>query len=332
LDETRSGTHPMPPETKALDAYSRVVTSVADRVGPAVVNVSFSHDVRVRTRSGETKTRESSGAGSGVVLTPDGYILTNSHVVSRASRIVATTSDGHEFAAELVGEDPHTDLAVIRVAHDGLVAAPLGDSNALRVGQLVVAIGNPFGFQCTVTAGVISALGRAFRTRTGRLIENVIQTDAALNPGNSGGPLCDAEGRVVGINTAVIAYAQGLCFAIPSSTATRIAGQLITKGRVVRGWLGITAQSRNLPSVLGRRTGTRRHTAVLVAEVAPEGPAAKAGLRPRDVLVRIGDQAVQGVDDLHRFLDEHPTAETGLQIIRDGQPLELTVQLTEPPP
>ena len=231
-----------------------------------------------------------------------------------------------------MGEDSHTDLAVIRVAQDGLLAAPLGDSGALRVGQLVVAIGNPLGFQCTVTAGVISALGRAFRTRTGHLIENVIQTDAALNPGNSGGPLFDASGRVIGINTAVIAYAQGLCFAIPSNTATRIAGQLISKGRVVRGWLGIAGQTWKLPAPLRRQAGDGRRTGVLVAEVVPDGPAAQAGLKPRDVVMSIGGQPVASVDDLHRFLDEHPSGTFTLQIIRDGQPVELPVRPGEPPP
>jgi len=319
-------------EIEALDAYSRVVTSVAERLSPAVVNVAANHEVRVRSRSGEPKTRERSGAGSGVVITPDGYILTNSHVVAGASRLGVTTADGHELPAELVGEDSHTDLAVIRVAQDGLVSAPLGDSDALRVGQLVVAIGNPLGFQCTVTAGVISALGRAFRTRTGHLIENVIQTDAALNPGNSGGPLCEASGRVIGINTAVIVYAQGLCFAIPSKTATRIAGQLITKGRVVRGWLGIAGQTWKLPAPLRRQAGDGRRTGVLVAEVVPDGPAAQAGLKPRDVVMSIGGQPIASVDDLHRFLYEHPSGTFTLQIIRDGQPVKLAVRPGEPPP
>jgi S1-C subfamily serine protease len=322
----------MPTELEALDAYSRVVTSVADRVSPAVVNVSSTHEVKVRTRSGERQTGERSGAGSGVVITPDGYVLTNSHVVAGASRLVVTTSDGREVAAEPVGEDPHTDLAVIRVARDGLIAAPLGDSGALRVGQLVVAIGNPLGFQCTVTAGVISALGRAFRTRTGHLIENVIQTDAALNPGSSGGPLCDASGRVIGINTAVIAYAQGLCFAIPSDTATRVVGQLISKGRVVRGWLGIAGQTWKLPAALRHHTRDEQRTAVLVAEVVPDGPAAQAGLRRRDVIVGIADRPVASVDDLHRFLDEHPAGAFPVQVLREGLPADLTVQPGEPPP
>ena len=321
----------MATEIEALDAYSRVVTSVAEKVSPAVVKVSAGYGTPRRTRSGRPLTEERAAAGSGVVIAPDGYILTNSHVVAGATRLEVATGDGQEVAAEAVGEDPHTDLAVIRVSGDGLVAAPLGDSNALHVGQLVVAIGNPLGFQCTVTAGVVSALGRSFRTRTGRLIENVIQTDAALNPGNSGGPLCDSGGRVVGINTAVISYAQGLCFAIPSSTATRIAGQLISKGRVVRGWLGIAGQTWRLPPALRTRADGERRTAVLVGEVVPDGPAAAAGARPRDVIVGIDGRPVAGVDDLHRFLDEHPSGRFTVRALRDGKPVELTVQPGEPP-
>ncbi len=321
----------MAPETELLDAYSEAVTSVAERVSPAVVNVSSMRRVRVRTRSGERGEGEAAGAGSGVVIAPDGYILTNSHVVSGAGEVKVTTNDGHEFAAEQVGEDAHTDLAVLRVAADGLAAVSLGDSDSLRVGQLVVAIGNPFGFQCTLTAGIISALGRAFRTRTGRLIENVIQTDAALNPGNSGGPLCSTSARVIGINTAVIAYAQGLCFAIPANTATRVAGQLISKGRVARGWLGIAGQTWRLPPPLKHRLGNGRETAVLIAEVLADGPADRAGLRPRDVIVAIAGEPVTGVDDLHRFLDEHPTGEFALEVVREGNRVELPVRPIEPP-
>ncbi len=318
-------------EAQALDAYSQVVTSVAERVSPAVVNVSATRRVGFRTRSGERRTGERSGTGSGVVIAPDGYILTNSHVVTGATRIVAATSDGREAPAEQVGSDPHTDLAVIRLSGNGLAAAALGDSDALRVGQLVVAIGNPLGFQCTVTAGVVSGLGRAFRTRTGRLIENVIQTDAALNPGNSGGPLCDSAGRVVGINTAVISNAQGLCFAIPSNTATRIAGQLMSKGRVVRGWLGIVGHTWTLPPALRATVEGERAGAVMVAEVAEGGPAARAGLVPRDVILAIAGRDVTGVDDLHRFLDEHPTGTCHVRLLREGRTLDLTVELAEPP-
>ena len=321
----------MAAESEPLDAYSQAVASVAERVSQAVVNVAATRTVKVRTRSGERRSEEAAGAGSGVVIAPDGYILTNSHVVAGAAGLRVTTNDGHEMAAEAVGDDADTDLAVIRVAADGLAAVALGDSDALRVGQLVVAIGNPFGFQCTVTAGVVSALGRAFRTRTGRLIENVIQTDAALNPGNSGGPLCNASARVVGINTAVIAYAQGLCFAIPANTATRVAGQLINRGRVARGWLGIAGQTWRLPAPLAHLLGDGRETAALVAEVVADGPAARAGVRPRDVIVAIAGDPVAGVDDLHRFLDEHPTGTFPLAILREGRRVELAIVPAEPP-
>ena len=316
-------------ESEALDAYSRAVTAVAETVSPTVVNVIASRQVRGRPRSGRRSAPQ--GAGSGVVITPDGYVLTNSHVVAGAATLSVTTNDGHELPAERVGGDPHTDLAVLRVAEDGLPAVSLGDSSALRVGQLVVAIGNPFGFQCTVTAGVISALGRAFRTRTGRLIENIIQTDAALNPGNSGGPLCDTHGRVIGINTAVIAYAQGLCFAIPANTATRIVGQLISKGRVVRGWLGIAGQTWRLPPPFERLLAHEQTAAVLVAEVLADGPAARAGVRARDVIVAIADQPVDGVDALHRFLDEHPAGTFPLAVVRGGRRVDLAVAPQEPP-
>jgi S1-C subfamily serine protease len=318
----------MTAENDALDAYSQAVTSVAERVSPAVVNVRASGHVRARARSAQHRTRE--GAGSGIVLAPDGLVLTNSHVVAGAATLRVTTNDGHDLAAELVGADPHSDLAVLRVAEDGLPSVTLGDSEALRVGQLVVAIGNPFGFQCTVTAGVISALGRAFRTRTGRLIENVIQTDAALNPGNSGGPLCSASAQVIGINTAVIAYAQGLCFAIPANTANRIAGQLISKGRVARGWLGIAGQTWTLPAPLRRLLPHDQRTAVLAAEVLADGPASVGGVRPHDVIFAIGGQPVATVDDLHRFLDEHPTGAFTLEVFRQGQRVELDVRPSEP--
>ncbi len=316
-----------------LDAYSRVVVSVAERVGPAVVNIAVAQRVLMRDRYQRMVPRERTGAGSGVIISPDGFVLTNSHVVSGARRLEVTLNDGRQFAAELVGEDPHTDLAVVRVPASGLPAATLGDSSRLRVGQLVVAIGNPFGFQWTVTAGVVSALGRAFRSRTGRLLENIIQTDAALNPGNSGGPLCNGAGEVIGINTAVIPYAQGLCFAIPVNTAKRVAGQLIVRGRVTRGYLGIFVEGRELPPPVRALLRGRQETGVMVLEVVAGSPAARAGLRPMDVIVGLGGRVIASIDDLHRFLDEEPVGRVyELEVLRDGQLLRVPVGIEEQPP
>jgi len=319
-------------EREAFDAYSQVVMGVAEKVSPAVVNISVTQPISARDRFFGTPD-ERKGTGSGVIITPDGYILTSSHVVHKASNLEVTLNDGRFFNAQRVGEDPHTDLAVIRLFQDNLPIAELGDSGALKVGQLVVAIGNPLGFQCTVTAGVISALGRAFRTETGRLIENIIQTDAALNPGNSGGPLVDSSGKVIGINTAVIQYAQGLCFAIPINTAKRVSGLLITKGRVSRGYLGIAGQSWPLPAHLARALQLKQESAILVVEVVPGGPADWAGLRSRDIILSIADMPVASVDDLHRFLDENPVGrEYNLIILRDGRTLRARIKPQEAPP
>jgi S1-C subfamily serine protease len=278
-----------------MDEYSRIVTGVAEAASPAVVNIS------VTEGSGNAN-----GSGSGFVLTPDGYILTNAHVAQGAAELQVSTGDGRVFRAELTGIDAATDTAVLRVAAGGLPMAPLGDSRSLRVGQLVVAIGNPFGFQCTVTAGVVSALGRSLRTRTGWLIENVIQTDAALNPGSSGGPLLNSDAEVVGINTAIIHPAQGICFAIPINTATRVAGMLIAKGRVTRGYLGISCQQIELPMHAVRALGRTERGAVVIVEIVPGSPAAEAGLQSRDIVLRLGDDEIGSIDDLLRFLDERP--------------------------
>jgi len=306
-----------------FDAYSRAVVHAVERTGPAVVHLD------VTTRRG---TRGSPGApapggsGSGLVFTPDGFALTNSHVVHGATAVRATLPDGAQYAAEVVGDDPDTDLAVLRLGATGLPIVELGDSAAVRPGQLVIAIGNPFGFQATVTAGVVSALGRSMRAQSGRLIEGIIQTDAALNPGNSGGPLVDSRGRVIGINTAVIAGAQGICFAVPVNTARFVIPRLIRDGRVRRSWIGIAGQSIKLSRRRVQVSHLHAEGAVLVTEVARGGPADRAGLRARDIIVRIGDTTVVGVDDLQRMLtDEMIGRGLEVAVLRDGELIVLTV-------
>jgi S1-C subfamily serine protease len=237
-----------------------------------------------------------------VIIAPDGYIVTNAHVVEQASRLDISLADGSSYTAELVGQDSATDLAVVRVPGSGLPAAALGDSDRLRVGQLAIAIGNPLGFQSTVTAGVISALGRSLRSRTGRLIENIIQTDAALNPGSSGGPLVDSQGLVVGINTAIIQFAQGICFAIPVNTMRWVAGVLIREGKVVRGFLGISGQTVPLPERVARHFNLSGNAGVQVVSVSPASPASTAGLAEGDVIISLGQEPVASVDDIHRLL------------------------------
>jgi S1-C subfamily serine protease len=321
-----------PPETgprsrsaldeELLDAYSRAVTGAAETVGPAVVSVEVRHRAERRGRPA----REVPGSGSGFVFTPDGFVLTNSHVVHAATRIEAAFPDGRRVQAELVGDDPGTDLAVIRVPPVALTVAELGDSGALRVGQLVVAIGNPLGFQSTVTAGVVSALGRSFRSVGGRLIDDVIQTDAALNPGNSGGPLVDARGRVVGVNTAVILPAQGICFAVGANTAKIVTGQLIRHGKIRRGYIGVAGQQVPLLRLAQRAHGLEAKSGVLVTEVAPAGPAAQAGLKPGDVIVAFDGAPVTGIDDLHRRLvSERIGAEATIAVLRGAEKLELAI-------
>jgi S1-C subfamily serine protease len=287
-------------EDDLLDAYSRAIVGAVDRVGPSVVHLEITKTARARGRGPQ----EVQGSGSGFFFTPDGFALTNSHVVSGAASIRAAFSDGSTHPAYLVGDDPDTDLAVVKIDDTPPGFASFGDSAALRPGQLVVAIGNPLGFQATVTSGVVSALGRTMRSQSGRLIDGVVQTDAALNPGNSGGPLVSSRGEVIGVNTAIIAGAQGICFAIPSRTAEFVASRLIRDGRVRRAYLGVAGQTVRLT----RRQVERYHLAapgaVLITSVEPSSPASRAGLIARDLIVGIGTSAVTSVDDLHRCLSE----------------------------
>jgi S1-C subfamily serine protease len=306
-------------EAAPLDAYSRAVIRAAELVGPSVVNIDVSRRPPQPGRRGRGGPGPNgrghpaperapepgyAGSGSGFVITSDGFLLTNSHVAHGADHLRVTLGDARELDAQLVGDDPETDLAVLRVDAADLVPARLGDSRSLRVGQLVVAIGNPFGFQATVTAGVVSALGRSLRSDRGHLIDNLIQTDAALNPGNSGGPLVTAHGDVIGVNTAIIAPAQGLCFAIAISTAIYVAGRLIRDGHITRGRIGVAGQTAPIRRRVVRYFDLPNETGVLVAGVEPGSPAQRAGLLPGDMIVAIDGEPLADVDTLHRLLTE----------------------------
>ena len=308
------------PDGQLLDAYSSTVMGVAEKISPSVVNI----EVFQRNRGSSTSTRR--GSGSGFVFTPDGFILTNSHVVHDAIDIEAGLSDGRRLQAVVVGDDPETDLAVIRIHAQNLVFAPLGDSQPLRPGQLVVAIGNPYGFQCTVTAGVVSALGRSMRSQTGRLMDNIIQTDAALNPGNSGGPLLNSRGEVIGVNTAVILPAQGICFAIPVNTAKFVAGLLLKHGKIRRAFLGIGGQTVPLPRRIVRLNNLSIENALLVTVVEERSPADSAGVREGDLIVAYDGEPISGVDALHRRLTEQAIGVKGiLTVVRGAEKLTLEV-------
>jgi len=298
-----------------FDAYSRAVIRVADEVGPSVVNLE------VRRKSGERL-----GSGSGFIITPDGFVLTNSHVVHGAERLEVTLADGRHPDAQLVGEDPHTDLAVVRIYAPQLRPVRLGDSRNVRVGQVAIAIGNPYGFQCTVTAGVVSALGRSFRANTGRLIDDIIQTDAALNPGNSGGPLVNSRGEVIGVNTAVILPAQGLCFAIAANTAKYVAGWLIKDGKIPRSYIGVGGQNVPLHRRLARHYRLPTASGVLVIAVAPGSPAERAGVREGDVMVEFDARPVATIDALHKLLTaDYIGVESHLAVLRGTEKLSLPI-------
>jgi S1-C subfamily serine protease len=307
-----------------LDDYSRTVTRAVDAVAPAVVSVT------VRHAGADARRPETHANGSGFIFAADGLILTNSHVVEGAPHVEVTLSDGRECDADVVGRDPDTDLAVLRISASDLTAAVLGDSRGLRPGQLVVAIGNPYGFQHTVTAGVVSALGRSLRSRSGRLIEHVIQTDAALNPGNSGGPLVAGDGRVVGVNTAIIAGSNGLSFAVPISTALMVVPSLLRDGRVRRGYLGIAGQSVPLLRRVTRFHRLAQAGGVLVTSVERGGPAATAGVRDGDLLVSLDELVIESLDDLHRALtDDRIGTRATLGILRGTSRLDLVANVHE---
>jgi S1-C subfamily serine protease len=308
------------PAVDLLDAYSEAVIQAAERASPSVVNV----DVRRGNQHG--------GSGSGFVFTPDGFILTNSHVVHGATGIRVGFPDGQRFVADCVGEDPATDLAVLRISASRLVPVAFGSSNALRVGQLVIAIGNPYGFQCTVTSGVVSALGRSLRSQSGHLIDNVIQTDAALNPGNSGGPLVTARGEVVGVNTAIIPSAQGICFAVGIDTANYLAGRLIKDGKIRRGYIGVAGQNVPLHRRLVRGHGLGAGSGIFVVSVEPGSPAVTSGIREGDILVAFDGHPVSDIDSLHRILTENRVGiRAAMTLLRGTEKLELEVVPAESP-
>jgi S1-C subfamily serine protease len=305
-------------ELLALDAYSRTVVTAVDRIGPAVVSIQVGDPARGR---------DAGGAGSGVVITPDGYLLTNQHVVNGAPRVRSQFVDGRSVVAELVGEDAATDLAVVRALASGLPSATVVTDEPLRVGQLVVAVGNPYGFQSTVTAGVVSALGRALRSRDGRLIEGIVQHTAALNPGNSGGPLVDARGRVVGINTAIIAIAQGIGFSVPATTAHWVLSEILSHGRVRRVYLGISGRDRPLDRRLVRALELAVQQAVEIISLDGSGPAGDSELRMGDLIIAANDAPIDGIDALHRHLSRWPAGQPlRLELLRGMR--RLSVELT----
>src|SRR5436305_1045015 len=312
-------------EAVLLDEYSRAVVNAVERVAPSVVNI----EVQQRSKN---QPRDIAGNGSGFVITPDGFILTNSHVVHGAIRIVVNLSGGRDYPAQLIGDDPETDLAVIRIDAPQLVHVRLADSETLRVGQLAIAIGNPLGFQASVTAGVISALGRSMYSQSGRLIDNIIQTDAALNLGNSGGPLVNSAGEVIGVNTAMIRPAQGICFAIASNTAKLVAGWLIRDGRIRRRYIGVAGQNVPIHRRIVRFYGLPLETAVLVFSVEKDSPAQRAGLREGDIIVAFNQRPIGTVHDLHKMLVSEQIGVTArLLIIRRTEKLELSIMPAESP-
>jgi S1-C subfamily serine protease len=330
--EARAREASQPSDEGLLDAYSRAVIDAAERVSPSVVNIDVHKNLRGKPATNLRLPEELRGNGSGFIFTPDGFILTNSHVVHHADKIEVALSDGRRFQADLVGDDPDTDLAVVRINGPNFVPAPFGDSQKIRVGQLVIAIGNPYGFQYTVTSGVISALGRSLRSMSGRLIDNIIQTDAALNPGNSGGPLVTSQGEVIGVNTAMILAAQGICFAIAINTAKFVAGKLIKEGKIRRSYIGLGGQNVSLHRRIIRFHHLPVEGGILVLSIENNSPAQRAGLSEGDVIVGFDGKPVAGIDDLHKVLTEEKVGvRTPLTIIRRSEKLVLDIVPEESP-
>src|SRR6266446_5384263 len=315
---------------EVMDAYSRAVINAAEKVSPSVVYIEVRHAAGSRGGRARRIPQESRGSGSGFIFTPDGFILTNSHVVHGSKRIEVTAADGRQFQADLIGDDPDTDLAVVRINAPNLVPAHLGDAQKIRVGQLVVAIGNPYGFQYSVTAGVVSALGRSLRAQSGRLMDAVIQTDAALNPGNSGGPLVNSRGEVIGVNTAMIMPAQGIFFATSIDTAKFVAGRLIRDGKVSRSYIGLAGHNVPLPRRIVLYYNVEVESGILVVSFEENSPARKGGVREGDIIVGFDEHPTQGIDDLHKLLTEERIGhESSLTVIRGTQKLKLRVIAAE---
>src|SRR6184192_21789 len=326
--EERAGAANLAPQTDddVMDAYSRAVITAAEKVSPSVVYIEVEQRVSKRRPNIPRMPQERLGSGSGFIFTPDGFILTNSHVVHGAKKIEVTLADGHKHEADLIGDDPDTDLAVIRINAPNLVPAYLGEAQKIRVGQLVVAIGNPYGFQYSVTAGVVSALGRSLRAQSGRLMDAVIQTDAALNPGNSGGPLVNSRGEVIGVNTMVILPAQGICFAIAIDTAKYVTGWLIKDGRIRRSYIGVGGQNTKIDRRLVRYRNLAVETGLLVVHVEPDSPAQTAGLREGDIMVEFDGQPVASIDALHKLLTGAKVGvKSRLSVIRRTERIELDI-------
>ena len=316
------GIKPYVDDNKLLDAYSRAVIGATEKVSPSVVHIKTLFGKTVKTRRPQNR----GGSGSGFIISSDGYVITNSHVVNQAERIIIDLQDGRSFNGEIVGKDPMTDIAVIKIEAPNLYSATFGDSQQLQVGQIVIAIGNPLAFQNTVTAGIVSALGRSIRSETGRMIDNIVQTDAALNPGNSGGPLVNSRGEVIGVNTAIILSAQGICFAVASKTVSYVAGKLILDGKVKRAYIGIAGQPFVFPPGVKNRHQLGTQTGILVQQVEPDGVAYNEELQSGDIIVGFNGHEISSIDQLHQLLDEEAIGQRiPVLVLRRGKKKYLNV-------